>query len=206
MARVKDPWSLWEKSLFLCLSGKWRLIGVLYRRRWYAWFLYIYMYTFIEYILSWAITMYLELALRLWSFASTLSTAKRCFRKRCRKIGDWNESNVVIGVLVTETLVLTGQDKSLPPIGVDVCRNGRYEIVPIGEILWWEDQGSLKSHELLLLIWLHVTCSFIYEHSTRKMGGLKTEAQSNVHPSLSTILYPVISHRPPADHGKWPKT
>ena len=131
------------------------------------------MYTFIEYILSWAVTMYLELAPRLWSFASTLSTAKRCFRKRCPKIGDWNESNVGIGVLVTETWVLTGQDKSLPPIGVDVCRNERYEIVPIGEILWWEDQGSLKSHELFLLIWLHVTCSFIYEHSTRKMKGIE---------------------------------
>lgn len=41
----------------------------------------------------------------------------------------------MIGVLVTERLVLTGQDKSLPPIGVDVCRNERHEIVPIGEIL-----------------------------------------------------------------------
>ena len=115
MARVKDPWSLWQKSLFLCLSGKWRLIGVLYRRRWYWWclYIYIYVYTFIKYILSWAIAMYLELAPRLWSFASTLSTAKRCFQKRCRKIGDWNESNVVIGVLVTETLVLTNRPRQI---------------------------------------------------------------------------------------------
>ena len=76
-------------------------------------FIYIYVYTFIKYILSWAIAMYLELAPRLWSFASTLSTAKRCFQKRCRKIGDWNESNVVIGVLVTETLVLTNRPRQI---------------------------------------------------------------------------------------------